>query len=334
MRAITQRHYGSADVLRLEQVNRPTIADDEVLVRVHAAGLDRGTWHLMAGEPYAIRLIGPRRPKHPVPGLDIAGTVVSTGAAVTRFMVGDEVFGISRGAFAELAAAREYKLVRKPTRLSFEQAAVVAVSGLAALQATHVGCVKAGQHVLIVGASGGVGTFAVQIARALGAEVTGVASTPKADIVRSIGADHVIDYTLEDFADGARRYDVVLDIGGNASLSRLRRALAPRGTLVLVGGEGAGRWTGLGRQMCALMLSPFVRQRLRWFVSKHREADLRQLAAMIEAGDLTPIVSQTYPLARSGDAMRDLVAGRASGKLAITVAPAPDGALPGLAGSG
>src|SRR3954452_127488 len=234
MLLILQTEYGSANVLRVEDIQRPTIDDEEVLVRVHAAGLDRGTWHLMAGQAYLIRLMGYglRAPKNRVPGLDVAGTVVASGADVTRFAVGDEVFGISQGSFAEYACAREDKLARKPANLTFDQAAVVAVSGLTALQSVcDVGRVEAGQRVLVVGASGGVGTFAVQIAKALGAEVTGVCSTAKTDLVRAIGADHVIDYTQEDFANGPHRYDLIIDIGGNSPLSRLRRALTPNGTL-------------------------------------------------------------------------------------------------------
>jgi NADPH:quinone reductase-like Zn-dependent oxidoreductase len=321
MRAIAHHQYGSADVLHLEQVDRPTIADDEVLIRVQAAGIDRGTWHFMAGQPYAIRLAaGLRRPRNPVLGLDVAGTVVEVGPKVSRFAVGDEVFGIGRGSFAEYAAARENKVVRKPAGLSFEQAAAVTVSGLTALQALQTGHARAGQHVLVIGASGGVGTFAVQIAHALGAEVTGVASTNKADLVRSIGADHVIDYTRDDFAAGPGRYDLILDVGGNAPLSRLRRALTRNGTLVIVGGEDGGRWTGVRRQLRALALSPFLRQRLTTFIAKHALADIEQLARLVEAGDLTPILDTTYPLADAADAMRHLVAGRTRGKLAISVA--------------
>jgi NADPH:quinone reductase-like Zn-dependent oxidoreductase len=323
MRAVVQHDYGSADVLRVEEIDRPTIRDDEVLIRVHAAGLDRGTWHFMAGMPYLFRLMGPglRKPKNPVLGLDVAGTVVAVGADVTRFGVGDEVFGISRGSFAEYAAAREDKLARKPANLTFDQAAVVPISGLTALQSLlDVGRVEAGKHVLIVGASGGVGTYAVQIAKASGAEVTGVCSTAKVDLVRSIGADHVIDYTRDDFAAGPRRYDLILDIGGNSPLSRLRRALAPTGTLVLVGGEDGDRWTGgMGRQLRAVALSPFVRQRLTMKTPREHYADLERVARLIETGDLTPTIDKTYPLDQAPDAMRHLQAGQARGKIAITV---------------
>jgi NADPH:quinone reductase-like Zn-dependent oxidoreductase len=324
MRAIVQTEYGSADVLHVAEIDRPAIGDDEVLVRVHAAGLDRGTWHLMAGQAYLIRLMGYglRAPKNRVPGLDVAGTVVTTGAAVTRFAPGDEVFGISRGSFADFACAREDKLARKPANLTFDQAAVVAVSGLTALQALcDVGHVRMGQRVLIVGASGGVGTFAVQIAKACGAEVTGVCSTAKLELVRSIGADHVIDYTQEDFADGHDRYDLILDIGGNAPLSRLRRALTPSGTLVIVGGEDGGRFTGgIGRQLRAVALSPFVHQRLAMKTPKEHHADLERLVDLIEVGDVTPVIERTYPLQQVPDAMRHLQAGHARGKVVIAVA--------------
>ncbi|MDT4933694.1 MAG: hypothetical protein QOK11_1586, partial [Pseudonocardiales bacterium] len=229
MRAIVQDRYGSADVLRLARIPAPEIADNEVLLRVHAAGLDRGTWHLMTGRPYLLRLgFGMRRPKNPVPGLDVAGTVVAVGAAVTRFAVGDEVFGSGRGSFAEYASAREDKLARKPANITFEQAAVVPVSAATALQAlSDVGRVEQDQRVLIIGASGGVGSYAVQLAKAFGAEVTGVCSTAKLGLVRSLGAEHVIDYTEGDFADGVHRYDLILDIAGNPTISRLRRALTP-----------------------------------------------------------------------------------------------------------
>jgi NADPH:quinone reductase-like Zn-dependent oxidoreductase len=322
MQAIVQDTYGVADVWRAEETGQPAIGDDEVLVRVRAAGLDRGTWHLMAGQPYLMRLLGSglRAPKNRVPGLDVAGTIVAAGAAVTRFGVSDEVFGISRGSFADYACARADKLTRKPANLTFDQAAAVAVSGLTALQGLRdAGRVRSGQHVLITGASGGVGTFAVQIAKALGAHVTGVCSTAKTGLVSSIGADEVLDYTHDDFADGRRRYDLILDIGGNSPLSRLRHALTPGGTLVIVGGEDGGRWTGMGRQLRALAMSPFVRQRLTTFVSRHRLADLETLAQLIEADRLTPVIGTTYPLHQAPAAMRDLLAGHARGKLVITV---------------
>jgi NADPH:quinone reductase-like Zn-dependent oxidoreductase len=324
MQAIVQTEYGSADVLRVAEIERPEIGAGEVLLRVRAAGLDRGTWHLMAGQAYLIRLMGfgLRAPKSRVPGLDVAGTVEALGAGVTRFAVGDEVFGISQGSFAEYACAREDKLARKPANLTFDQAAVVAISGLTALQGlSDVGHIEAGQRVLIVGASGGVGTFAVQIAKAYGAEVTGVCSTAKVDLVRSIGADHVIDYTQTDFADAPERYDLILDTGGNSGLSRLRGALTPTGTLVIVGGENGGRWTGgFGRQLRAVALSPFVSQRLAMKTPHEHHADLERLTQLIEAGSLTPVIDTTYPLDKTPDAMRRLVAGHARGKLVIAVA--------------
>lgn len=320
MRAVVQDAYGSADVLRLAWLARPEIGEHDVLVHVHAAGLDRGTWHLMVGQPYLMRLVfGLRRPRNPVPGRDVAGTVAEVGAAVTGFAVGDEVFGVAPGSFAEYAVAPEGKLARKPASLSFEQAAVVPISALTALQGlTDIGKVQAGQKVLITGASGGVGTYAVQLAKAFGAEVTGVASTAKLDLVRSLGADHVIDYTRDDFADGAHRYDLILDVGGSPSLSRLRRALTPRGTAVIVGGEGGGNWTGVGRQLRAVVLSLFVRQRLAMFVSKERASDLLRLTDLIEAGQVSPSLDRTYPLEQAPEAMRRLVAGDVQGKVAIT----------------
>ena len=320
MRAIVQDVYGSADQLRLAEVDKPVIAADEVLVQVHAAGVDRGTCHLMRGEPYLVRILGFgfRGPKNRVPGLDVAGTVAAAGGDVSRFKAGDEVFGISRGSFAEYAAAREDKLVRKPAGLSFEQAAVVAVSGLAALQGLRAGRVATRQKVLIIGASGGVGSYAVQLAKAFGATVTGVASTAKAGLVRSIGADQVIDYTREDIADGRQHYDLILDIGGNSRLSRLRRALTPKGTLVIAGGEG-GKWTGVGRQLRALVLSPVVPQRLTMYISTHRQADLQALRQHVEAGHVAPIVGKAYPLSEVPEAIRHLESGCAQGKIAITV---------------
>lgn len=323
MRAIVQDSYGSADVFVLAQVARPEIADNEVLVHVEAAGLDRGTWHMMAGRPYLLRLLGFgfRRPKNRVPGLDVAGTVVAVGSSVTRFSPGDEVFGISRGSFAEYAAVLEDKLARKPANLTFEQAAVVPISAGTALQAlTDAGGVEQGQQVLIIGASGGVGSYAVQLAKAFGAEVTGVCSTAKLDLVRSLGADHVVDYNREDFARGTSRYDLVLDIGGNSSLSRLRSALTPTGTLVIVGGEEGGKWTGgFGRSLRAPLLSPFVRQRLTMLASKERAGDLERLSPLIEAGKVVPSIDRTYPLDRVAEAMRHLEAGEVRGKVAITI---------------
>jgi NADPH:quinone reductase-like Zn-dependent oxidoreductase len=323
MRAIVQDAYGSTEVLRLDEIGLPEIAANEVLISVAAAGMDRGTWHSMAGKPYLMRIMGFgfRRPKNRVPGLDVAGTVVAVGSEVTRFQTGDEVFGMSRGSFAEYAAAREDKLEYKPASLTFEQAAVVPISGGTALQAVRdSGRIEAGQKVLIIGASGGVGTYAVQLAKAFGAEVTGVSSTGKVELVRSIGADHVIDYTKGDYLDGANRYDLILDIGGNNSLSRLRRALTPKGTLVIVGGEEGGNVTGgFGRQIRALVLSLFVGQRLTMLASKERYTDLEVLVPFLESGQVTPVIDRTYILAEVPDAMGHLEAGNARGKIAITI---------------
>jgi NADPH:quinone reductase-like Zn-dependent oxidoreductase len=322
MQAIVQHTYGSADVLRLARITRPEAADNEVLLRVHAAGLSRGTWHLMTGRPYLLRLgFGIRRPKNPVAMGDVAGTVVAVGSAVTRFSPGDEVFGFGKGSFAEYAVAREDKLARKPVNATFEQAAVIPVSAITALRAVcDVGNVQQGQKVLITGASGGVGSYAVQLAKAFGAQVTGVCSTTKLDLVRSLGADHVIDYTRDDFADGTHRYDLILDIAGNPALSRLRRALTPTGTAVLVGGEEGENLTGgMGRQLRALALSRFVGQRLTGFIPKERSSDLERLTDLIEAGKVTPSIDRTYSLDRVPEAMRHLDAGKARGKVAITV---------------
>jgi len=323
MKAIVQDTYGSSDVLELRDIERPEIEDHEVLVRVHAAGVDRGVWHLMAGLPYLVRIMGFgfRAPKVPVPGFDVAGRVEAVGTSVTRFRPGDEVYGTCRGSFAEYARAREDRLALKPANLTFEQAAAVPHGGLAALQALRDhGKLKPGQTVLIVGASGAVGTFAVQLAKALGAEVTGVASTAKVDLVRSLGADHVIDYRRDDVADGQRRYDLILDIGGNRSLSHLRRALTPHGTLVIVGGEGGGRWIGgFDRQIRAHMLSPFVGQKLGTFIAKESAEDLSALNELIEAGTLAPVIDRTYPLSEAPDAIRHVEAGHARGRVVITV---------------
>jgi len=328
MQAIVQDAYGTTDVFRYERTARPEIADHEVLLRVHAAGLDRGTWHMMAGKPYLLRIIGFgfRRPKNPVPGIDVAGTVVAVGSDVTRFAVGDEVYGMSRGSFAEHAAAREDKLAHKPANLTFEHAAVAPISAGTALQAVvDVGRVEAGQKVLVLGASGGVGTYAVQLAKAFGAEVTGVASTAKLDFVRSLGADHVLDYTRDDFADGTRKYDLILDIGGLPTLSRLRRALTSTGTAVIVGGENGGNVTGgFGRSLRAPLVSLFMRQRLTMLASKERATDLERLAPLLEAGQVVPSIDRTYPLDQVPDAMRHLEAGRIRGKVAITI-PSEEG---------
>jgi NADPH:quinone reductase-like Zn-dependent oxidoreductase len=321
MRAVLHHRYGTAEVLQLGQVPRPAIGDRDVLVEVHAAGLDRGTEHLITGKPYAMRLaFGMTRPRNPVPGRDVAGVVVAIGAAVARFAVGDEVYGVAPGSFAEYAVARDSRLARKPVNLSFTQAAVVPVSAATALRAlVDVGRVQSGQSVLVVGASGGVGTFAVQIAKAFEAEVTGVCSTAKTDLVASLGADHVLDYTRDDFADGSHKYDLVLDVAGNPSLRRLRRALRPRGTVVFVGGESAGVLIGMGRQLRGMLLSIFLEQRLVLLVAEERASDYDRLTDLIEAGQLVPSVDRTYPLENAPLAVRQLAAGQVRGKIAITV---------------
>jgi len=293
-----------------------------VLVHVHAAGVDQGVWHLMTGTPYAMRLagFGIRAPKNALLGYDVAGRIEAVGAQVTEFRPGQEVFGTCRGSFAEYAVARADRLLPKPGNVTFEQAAVVPISGFAALQAVREqGGVRSGQRVLIIGAGGGVGTFAVQIAKADGAEVTGVCSATKAELVRSIGADHVIDYTREDFVDGRNRYDVIFDIAGNRSLSELRRALTPRGALVIVGGEDAGKWLGVRRQLRAAALSPFVRQKLGFFISKERPEDLEELRKLLEAGTIRPVVDKTFPLEEVPAAIQYLRDGRARGKIVVVI---------------
>jgi NADPH:quinone reductase-like Zn-dependent oxidoreductase len=323
MSAIVQDRYGTADVLRHERIARPEVTDHEVLVRVHAAGLDRGTWHLMTGKPYLMRIagLGFRGPRDRVPGRDLAGTVAAVGPGVTGFAVGDEVYGVGRGSFAEYAVARADKLAHKPDRLSFAQAAVVPISAATALQAlTDHGRLQPGQRVLVIGASGGVGSYAVQLAKALGAEVTGVASTAKLDLVRSLGADHVIDYTRDDFAKSGHRYDLILDIAGNPTLRRLRRALTPTGTAVIVGGENGGDLTGgMNRTLRALALSPLISQRFANFINKERASDLDRLTGLIDNGQVTPSIDRTYRLDQVPEAMRQLAAGHVRGKVAITV---------------
>jgi len=323
MRAVTQRAYGSADVLSIETIERPTPAPGEALIEVEAAGLDRGVWHLMTGLPYLIRLMGYgfSKPTNPVPGADVAGRIVAVGSDVTRFVVGDEVFGIANGSFAEYATAKESKLVAKPSNVSFEQAAASTISGITALQAlTTVGRVEPGQHVLVIGASGGVGSFAVQLAKALGATVTGVASTSKLEAVRSLGADGVIDYTTTAIDEGGPRYDLIVDTGGRYQLSRIRRALAPTGTLVIVGGEDGDRFTGgIGRQLRAAALSPFVKQRLAFFVSSESLDDIELLAEHLAEGTVVPAIGQRFTLDEVPDALRAMDAGALTAKSVITV---------------
>jgi NADPH:quinone reductase-like Zn-dependent oxidoreductase len=327
MQAIVHDRYGEPeDVLRLARIPVPVVGEGDVLVEVRAAGVDRGVWHLTAGLAYLVRLAGygVRAPKQRVRGSDLAGVVTAVGTQVTTLHPGDEVFGFGVGAYAAYASAPADKLVAKPETLSFPQAAATPVSGLTALQGIRDhGRVRPGQRVLVVGASGGVGSFAVQIAKALGAEVTGVCGPSKVDLVRSIGADHVIDYTREDPAELRGRFDVVLDIGGNRSISRLRRALTPRGTLVLVGGENGGRWLGgMDRVLRAAVLFPFLRQRLAVYVCKENAADLAILAGLIESGTVVPVVERTYSLSDAPAAVAHVRDGRARGKVVIDLGSA------------
>jgi NADPH:quinone reductase-like Zn-dependent oxidoreductase len=294
-----------------------------VLLRVRAAGVDRGVWHIMAGLPYPIRLAGYgfRVPKHRVRGREVAGRVEAIGKNVTTLKPGDDAYGIAEGSFAEYTVGRADKLAPKPTNLTFEQAAATTISALTALQAVRDGGqVEPGQQALIIGASGGVGTFAVQIAAAFGAQVTGVASTSKLEVVRSAGAEHVIDYTRDDITANGKRYDVILDIGGNRTLRHLRRALTPSGTLVIVGGETGGRILGgLDRSIRAPILSRFIGQTLRALTNSENTADLLILTGLIEAGKVTPVIDKTYPLDQVPAAIQYLVNGHARGKVVVTV---------------
>jgi NADPH:quinone reductase-like Zn-dependent oxidoreductase len=323
MNAISQDRYGDPDVLEFTNVPEPIIGEDEVLVRVRAAGVGAAAWHLMTGLPYLVRIsgYGLTRPKYRIPGTDVAGLVEATGRRVTRFKPGDEVFGECVGAYAEFACAREDLLVSKPHNVTFEQAAVVVDSGHTALIGLRdVGKVEPGQRVLVIGAGGGVGTYAVQIAKALGAEVTGVCSTTKLEFVRTIGADHAIDYTREDFADGRQRYDVIFDTAGRRSLPHLRRGLTREGTLVIVGGEGGGRWFGgTQRQIRAMITSPFIRQSLRVFVSMPSLEGIGALKDLIETEKIAPIVGRQFPLSETPQAIRHWPQGHTRGKIAITV---------------
>jgi NADPH:quinone reductase-like Zn-dependent oxidoreductase len=325
MKAIVQDTYGSVKVLHLKEIERPKVGDTEVLIRVRAAGVDRGVWHGMAGLPYLGRLaFGLSTPKIPTPGLDVSGIVEEVGAKVTLFKSGDEVFGVCRslrGACAEYACAAEEQLSLKPTNLTFDQAAAVPVSATTALVAVRdAGRLKAGQKVLIIGAAGGVGSFAVQISKALGAEVTGVCSTTKLDFVHSLGADHVIDYKTEDFADGQRRFDLILDIAGNRTVAHLRRALEPRGTLVIVGGEGGGLWFGgMGRTLWAIFLSAFVSQKLGGVLALVNKTHLNTLKEFIEAGKVTPSLDRTFPLSQAAEAITYMIEGQVRGKVVLSI---------------
>jgi NADPH:quinone reductase-like Zn-dependent oxidoreductase len=319
MKAIVHERYGSAEVLQSRDIEKPQIGDDEVLVRVHAASVHVGDWILMTGSPFIMRMAtGLRRPKNPVPGTDVAGTVEAVGKDVQRLRPGDDVFGWSDGAFAEYAAASEDQFIAKPANLTFEQAAAVGVSATTALQLLRDnGKVKPGQKVLINGASGGVGTFAVQIAKAFGAEVTGVSSTKNVALLRSIGADHVIDYTTDDFTKAEGRYDLILDNVGNHSMARTRRALKPTGTLISNGGGHAGG--KLGRTIRTMLVSMFVRQQASPTVKTQNHDDLVALKALVEAGQITPVIDSTYPLRETRKAIERVASGRTRGTIVIDV---------------
>jgi NADPH:quinone reductase-like Zn-dependent oxidoreductase len=321
MRAIVQDSYGSADVLRLAEIDRPTVGANEVLVHTRAASLHIGDWHLMNGLPYLVRLTGLRKPASAVRGLDLAGTIEQVGTDVTRFRPGDEVFGVGDGSLAEFVAARADKLELKPARLGFEQAAAVPTSAVTALQSVaSVRTAGVGERVLVLGASGAVGGYAVQLARAFGAHVTGVASAAKLDYVRSLGAEVALDYARGDITRSGERYDLVVDTGGNRSISTLRKLLAPRGTLVLVGGEGGGRVTGgFGRMLRVAVVSLFVPQKLTGLVSVVRPDDLATLAELLESGTIAPVIDAVYPLAEAATAMRRLTDGSVRGKLVVTM---------------
>jgi NADPH:quinone reductase-like Zn-dependent oxidoreductase len=322
MKAIVQRRYGAADVLSYEDIDKPVIKDDEVLIRVRAAAVNHADWVYVSGRPLIARLaFGLRKPKNMVRGKDVAGQVEAAGKAVTQFRPGDEVYGeLDAGSFAEYIAAPAGLLALKPANLTFEQAATVPVSGNTALQGLRdVGKVKPGQKVLINGASGGVGTFAVQIAKAFGAEVTGVCSTRNSELVRSLGADHVIDYTQENFTRNGLRYDLIFDMIGNHSLTECRRALTPEGTLVLSSGTG-GRVLGpMGRIVRALVLSRFVSQELRSLLLTRSQENLDALRDLIESGKVTPAIDRTYPLKETPEAIRYFAEEHARAKIAITV---------------
>jgi NADPH:quinone reductase-like Zn-dependent oxidoreductase len=322
VKAIVYQRYGPPNVLELQEVEKPTVNDDEVLLRVRAASVNPLDWHCMRGTPYLVRIMaGLRKPKVTRLGVDVAGQVEEAGKNVTQFKPGDEVFGTCKGAFAEYVCATEKSLVLKPANVAFEQAGAVAIAALSALQGLRdKGHIQPGQKVLINGAAGGVGTFAVQIAKSFGAEVTGVCSTRNVDLVRSIGADQVIDYTQEDFTKRGQQYDLILDMAGNHSLSDCRRALTPEGSLVLVGGPNEGRWVGpLLGLLKVVVLSPFVSQKLAPVLAHSSKEDLIILQELLEAGKVTPVIDRRYPLSEVPEAIRYLETGHARGKVVITV---------------
>lgn len=320
MKAIVQDEYGSADVLHLREIERPKIGAEDVLVRIHAAGVDFGVWHLMAGLPYAVRLVmGVRKPRNPVRGVEFAGVVDEIGSKVSAFKPGDEVFGVCDGSFAEYARASQTLVLHKPANLTFEQAAVVPVSATTAVVGLRSAKVATGQKVLVIGAGGGVGCYAVQLACTMGAEVTGVCSSSKLEFVRSLGAVHVIDYTKEDFAQGGRQFDVIIDLAGSRTVSHLRRALTPTGTLVILGGEGGGRWLGMGRQMWSKIVGLFSRQKFRAPIALANHQDLSTLREIFSAGKVRPIIGQSYLLGEVPAAIRALAEGHSRGKAVIKV---------------
>ena len=333
MKAIVYEKYGSPDVLELRDIDKPVVKDNEVLVRIHAAAVNPFDWRLMRADPRLIRLVkGLRKPRRAViAGADMAGVVEGAGTDVTRLRAGDEVYAEidSSGCFAEYVCVAEGLVGRKPGNLTFEQAAAVPMAGITALQAVrNVGKVQPGQKVIVNGAGGGIGTFAVQIAKALGAEVTGVCSPAKVDLVRSIGADHVIDYTLGDFTRGAERYDLLVDMVGNRSLSEFRRVLTRKGTFAMVGG-GGGRLLGPAAQIIrGVLTSPFVSQRLAPVSGRPSGDDLDYLKDLIEAGKVVPVIDRTFPLAEAADAIRYQEEGHACGKVVITVQSAERGNPP------
>jgi NADPH:quinone reductase-like Zn-dependent oxidoreductase len=323
MKAVVYRCYGSPEVLKVEEVDKPTPADEEVLVKVRAASINPLEWHYMTGTPYVMRAgVGIGRPEDPSIGVDFAGTVEAVGKNVTRFKVGDEVFGGKDGALRQYVLVRESgSIVLKPANITFEQAAAVPVAAVTALQGLRdSGKVAAGQKVLINGASGGVGTFAVQLAKYFGAEVTAVCSTRNVDLVKSLGADHVVDYTHEDFAQSAQRYDVIFDTVGNRSLADYRRVMTPQGIYVMVGGPSTDPWIGpLIMPLKAKFVAPFVSQKLQFFLADINPLDLAVLANLMQSGKLTPVIDRTYPLSDIQAAMRYLQLGHARGKVVIEV---------------
>jgi len=323
VKAIVQNRYGSADVLEYVNIDKPVVGDNDVLMRVHTASLHIGDWHVMTGLPYMLRVVGfgLMRPNIRVRGMDVAGTVEAVGKNVSEFRLGDAVFGTCDGAFAEYACAPEKNLALKPANLSFQQAAAVPTSAFAALQALrNRGEIRPGHSVLIVGASGGVGVFAVQVAKSFGAHVTGVCSTAKVEMVRSLGADVVVDYTNGDFTRSTQRYDIVLDTGGNRSLGDLRRLLGPGGTLVLIGGEGGNCLLGgTSKWIHALVIAPFVGQKLRPLATAPNKKDLLLVKDLIESGKLMPVIDRTFALKDVPDAFRHLEKGNVCGKIVISV---------------